>query len=311
MTEIDIFAAEVQSVAEQGIARMESEMLSSFNSVFTRPDLTGINALAFSVPDIPVIPDFKPLAVYGEDSLNPHTDHVWVASQAADLEKRIFDSLSNGGIGISSALQDALFQSDRERKLQTLADSLTSASAGLGARGFRLPNNMLMSQRTDLIQKYQFDQENQSREITKLMEEHARQNWQFCVERGIGMEQFHAEFASRYDGMFIELKRFAVEKYRAELVAEVERYQATLSGIAHRLDTYRIRNEANMSALNALVEKAKLEVSVATNGADTAIRSYAANVTKQVHAYDAYARLVQGFAQTASSGRLNVTTTKG
>ena len=305
MTELEIFLSDAQSVAERGIARMEAEMLSSFTALLEKP-VSNYKDYDFSMPDIPVIPDYVGSATYQPYSFNPHVSHVWDTTEMNSLQQKVFDALSSGGIGLSQSLQDAIFQSDRERKLQVLSDSLQAVDAGMGAKGFRLPNDMLKAARNEVIQKYQFDLENQSREITKLMEEHARINWQFCVEKGISSEQFHADFTTRYDQMFIEMKRAAVEQYRLEVEAEVAVYKSKIEGIIARLNAYKARADVSVAGMNAQIEKAKLELDTSYKSASIAIESYKASGSKQIHAYDAYAKLVQSFAQTATGGLLTI-----
>lgn len=305
MTQEEIFIAECQATAERGIARMESEMLSSFYAILQKP-AAAFSEYDFTVPDLPVIPEFTANATYQPYAFSPNVDHVWAAEEMDDLQLAIFTALSNGGIGISQELQDAIFNSDRERKLQTLDDSLLRVNAGMGARGFRLPNDMLAAQRNELIQKYQFDAENLSREVTKLIEEHARQNWQFCIQNGITTEQFHADFANKYDQMFIEMKRAAVEQFRIEVQAEVEAYRAQIDGIISRLDAYKTRIDASTAGMSAQIEKAKYELDANYKSAVVTIDSQKTNVSKSVAAYAAYADLVKSFAATASGSSIRI-----
>lgn len=309
MTELDIFVTDCQTVAQEGISRMESEMLSSFSTILDKPEL-AYGDYRFDLPTIPAIPDFETSAVYTLLNSNLHTDHVWSSGESKYLWAKIEDAFISGGIGITKDLQNAIFNADRERKLQALNDSLQAVSAGFGARGFSVMSNLLTGPRNEIILKYQQDMENQSREITKLMEEHARLNWQFCVERGISLEQFHADFTSRYDTLYLDMIKTSIEKYRSDLEMDLLKFRADLENITARLEIAKSQASINTAAISAEIEKAKIEVDMAEKSAQINIQSHSSEVSRLTHAYNAYAALVTSFAQTATGGLLTVQTRK-
>lgn len=298
---------EAQGVVESALGTMSSEILSSFDVVFREPSLS-FSEYGFTVPEVPSIADFASSAVLDDGSFSPSRGYVWSSGSSAALAGELADALASGGIGLSQQLQDALFNRDRERRIASLDAALSSASAGLGARGFSMPNDYLKSTRSELLQNYQNDDAELSRKILAMMEEHARLNWQFCMQTGLSVEQFHAEFASRWDALVLQARLTAVDRYKAELQAEVEAYKAAIDGIVARLNAYRIRNEAAAVGMQAEVEQAKLEVAVATERAKTAVSSHSAEATRLAAAYKAYADLAAGYAGIATGSSLRVTT---
>lgn len=310
--QINTFLSTCQEKASEGIIRMSSEMLSSWRTTMTRPELSYAD-YDFSVPAIPVIPEFILQATYEDltSTLVAHKDHVWEAEEAQYIWDQIRASFVSGGIGLTQSLQNAIFNTDRERKLQVLNDSLQAVTARLGSRGFNIPNNMLTGPRNEIIQKYQFDYDNQSREIVKLMEEHARTNWQFCVDKGIGLEQFHADFTNKYDVLFIEMIKASLDKYRIAVEVELNAFRTKLESINAILQTAKLRIDASATGLNAEIEKAKLEVDIAAKAATIAVQSHSAEVSRLSQAYSSYADLVKSFANTAMGGRLDVINYKG
>ena len=309
------FISEVKDVAQDAISVCEREILHSFDAaVNVDGNIEGYNLdnLDFDLPPIPdeALFNFVNNAVYQGASYNPHNSHVWSTTQMDGLQTTIFAALANGGIGISQALQDSIFNQDRERKLQALNDALTRVSAGMGAKGFRLPNSMLAGQRNELLQKHEFDLENLNREITKLMEEHARQNWQFCVEKGIGTEQFHAEFANKYDGMFVELTRLALERYKTDVEVGIQAFKSKIEGIIARLNAYKARIDATAVGWNSMLDKAKTELAIEAADKTAWLSAKAHEVSNRNGVINAYAHLVGGYAAMASGSSIDVRTGK-
>lgn len=302
MTETEIFISECQSTAERGISRLEAEMLSSFSVLYNNPTLAYSNDFKLPSRTLPSIPEFNPTTKYETISGSAHTGHVWSTNEMDYLWSKIRSAFESGGIGLTSELQSAIFQSDRERKLLALNDSLQAINAGFGAKGFTVPSNILTGPRNEVILKYQFDMENQSREIAKTMDEHARLNWQFCVDKGIDAEKFHADFTSRYDQLYLELIKSSMDKYRESIDIEMLKFKGKLDTIDTNFQAYKLESDVGLAALNSEIEKKKLEIQAAAYDADTAIRSHSSEVSRLNQSYSAYADLVKSFAQTATGG---------
>lgn len=337
------------------------------NLNFTMPNIPD----DFNMPTPPVVdiePDIYTFTVPAMNALQPNTDgilndmrsssayrgnigdpnrrYMWEGDNVflRNIMLKITDALTNGGVGISQALQDSIFNQDRERKLQALNDGLTRLNAGMGARGFRLPNSMLAGQRNELLQKHQFDLENQSREITKLMEEHARLNWQFCVQNGVTIEQFQADFTHKYDQLRIEMIKAELDKFKtmieaelaavkaeaegyitwaqllrtridadkAELDAEVSKmqaetqvYSATMGAYGTWISAQKAKIEASSINADAQIKEAALKVQARTAEVNALVNSEGHVIADRVGAYNSYAHMAAGYSQIASAGTLN------
>lgn len=172
-----------------------------------------------------------------------HTTIVWSSQSATSLLDQIKSVMANGGFGISADMQTAIFNTDIERKKQTLDDALLRVNANFGARGFRVPSHLLTGPRNEIIQKFQFDLENQSREIVKLMEEHYRQNVIAALSNGIQLETMLSEFTNKYDQLYIALMELAVKKYTALIQAEISKFDAKVKRMEAEISRMRIRLE--------------------------------------------------------------------
>lgn len=305
------FINDVKSKAETAISRLESEILSSLSAgVTVDGDITGydFNKFEFSAPSIPDEDAFAFDASATYETLDGsfRDGYVWQGDNSKAIWSAISTALTSGGIGISSALQRAIFNEDRQRKTQALNDSLLAINAGMGARGFRLPNSMTTGARNEVIQKYQFDLENQSREITKLMEEHARTNWQFCIQQGISTEQYQTDFTKAYNQLFNDVIRVSLDKYKADIEVAVTAYKAKIEGIVTRLQAEKTRADVQAVAWSSMLDKAKTEIEVESADTKAWLEAKAHEVSNRGHAIDGYAHLVGGYAAMASGSSIKV-----
>lgn len=272
------------------------------NGGYSLPNVANIFNVSTLVSDINnskvAAPVYK-----GEVSGSPtaFNTHQWSNAGFDRLVGYIDAALLSGGSAISKSFQDALFNSDRERRLQTLNDSLLAATSQFSVRGFRLPNAMLIAARNEIIQKYQFDDTNQSREIVKLMEEHMRVNWQFCVQQRITTEQFHADFAVKYADMFNQNIDRIIRAYEADVSAYINTLNADIKRVEAKLSVYKMGVDAQQ------VDNAN-EIAVAAQEIDLAFKrtsTITADRTNQAQAQlkgmefigTAYQQLASSFAQ--------------
>jgi len=290
---------------------MKPAFFTEWDIIFTKPNFEQyFSDYDMSVGAIPELPTYNPTASYDPLEYDPHKDHVWDAAEMDQIEQEILDVFTNGGYGISQELQDSIFNQDRGRKLLALNDSLDKINASFSARGYRIPNNVLTGARNEAILKYQYDMENLNREITKLMEEHARTNWQFAVQQGISAETFHASFTSRYDEMFIRMTEAAVTKYKLLVEAELQAFKAKLEAITATISVNKVKIEAGATAINAQVQRAKLELDAEIAQTSATLDTIAKNAASEVTRYNNYTSLAQSIAQTAAASESNINLTK-
>lgn len=299
-----------REAALEAIETLRPHFFTKWDVIFTKPNFEQyFSEYDLSVGAIPTLPTYNPTATYNPLEYDPHKSHVWDVAEMDQIEQEILDVFSNGGYGISQELQDSIFNADRERKLLALQDSLDKANADFSAQGFRIPSNILTGARNEIILKYQYDMENINREITKLMEEHARTNWQFAVQQGIAAESFHAAFVSRYDEMFIRMTEAAVNKYKLLVEAELQAFKAKVEAITATISVNKVKIEAGASAINAQVQRAKLELDAEIAKTSAAIEAMSKNAASEVSRYNNYAALAQSIAQTAAASESNINLT--
>ncbi len=312
---------EVKSRAFSAMSQLESQALSSSSTIyhqattaFDTPNLTYIDVSALptvaeimaSVQDI--TPDQFPTAPTA-DEIERYKRHVWEDEHLDRLLATVMAYADSGGLP-SQAMQDAIFNQDRERKQKALADSIDIIKAQTSGRGFRYANGQTNAAILDLMGKHQMDLENQSREITKLCEEWARQNFQFSIQQGISIEQLHMDFAYKYSTIYRELYTTllsaVLEKYRTQVQIELEKLEANVKAVMVRAEAYKANADISTVAGRLALEKYRLDIDQNLGVFNGSISSLHNSTSRQLHAAVAYADTTKGLIQATTNNVLGV-----
>lgn len=237
-------------------------------------------------------------------------DHkVWKDQFADKLESTLSHYVDTLGIP-DKEYQDSIFNESYDRNLQVLNDLYNLADAKVGAKGFTYNNDASTILKLDAQQKYQFDRNQISRDITKLVTEWARQNYQFAIEKGITLEQFHADFTYKYCTAFVDI-------YKSLILASIEQFKAE---IGKYIEPIRALVEAaklpiELGKVNADIAKANVEVQIQSNqvAVDEAVKTYSTNLSTavqsfatQVNALSEVAKESASFVQAASRSSITI-----
>ncbi len=315
----------LQDDAEKALNALVSEALSSssviFNEAvtsFTTPNVTYIDVSALptvaeimaSVRDI--TPDPFPTAP-AADEIERYKRHVWEDAHLDRLLATVMAQADAMGMP-SQAHQDAIFDQDRERKQRALADSIDLIKAQTSGRGFKYANGQTNAAILDLTQKHQYDLENQSREITKLCEEWARQNFQFSIQQGISIEQLHMDFAYKYSTIYRELYTTlltaVLEKYRTQIQVELEKLEANVKAVMVLAEAYKANAEiANISARSA-IDKYRVDIEQNVSRFNGKIEIMKADIQRGIQSKIAYANVAARLVAATTNNTIGVMTQK-
>lgn len=273
-------------------------------------DVSSKVLLEWNPPDLGTIPDFVLETRYQDLSYDRHNTYVWDTSGEQQVYNAIWNIINQQGVGLSQDLQDSIFRADRERKLLTLSDSLDIINAKTGSKGFRKATSITGAQQNEVILKYQYDLENQTREITKLMEEHARVNLQFAVQQGIAFENFQADFTAKFDSMFLEMKKTAVQLYTSQVQAEVAVFEATVKSILQKVELAKAEASYFATVGGVLVEKYKADIDQAAKKAQVAFETANNNAMNTLKGLTGAAQTAQAVMQSVNSTNISLSTTK-
>ena len=315
---VQTYAEEIKDKAIDAIGDLQTASMNYFDVIWNNGegpidpgfDISSKVILEWNPPNLGTIPDFNLRTQYSDFSYQTHNNYVWDTIGEAKVYDAIWNIINEQGVGLSQELQDSIFRTDRERKLLALNDALTAINAKTGSKGFRKVNSITGAQQNEVILKYQYDLENQSREITKLMEEHARTNLQFAVQQGIAFENFHADFAMKFDNMFMEMKKTAVQLYVSKVQAEVAVFEATVKSIIQQVEIAKAEVQYFATAGGVLVEKYKADIQQAVAKSNLAFEVGKTNLQSTLTALEGAAKTAQGVMQAVGTSSIEVATKK-
>ena len=265
---------EIKDRAFSALSRLETVALNSTYAKYSavqvsdpgemeRLDISGlptVQEVMGSVQSIAVDPFPTPPS---NDELVKYKAHVWESAQLDSIQSTLMAMVSSAGMP-DTAFQDAIFEADKERKQKVLSESIDMIQAKTSARGFKYANGQTNAAILSLMEKHQFDQENQSREITKQMTEWCRQNLQFSIQQGVGLEQAHMDFAYKYSSIFREiyttLIQSVLEKYRTQVQMEMTKLEAITKATLMRGDV--LKANADITATEAKINMERDQLNI-------------------------------------------------
>lgn len=214
--------------------------------------------------------------------------------------------------GETTALQVALYATDRERKQQALRDAYSAANSAVGARGFTYPNSMTTALKLAATQQYMFDLSQTSRDLIRSMFEWAKSNYQFTVEKQISAHNADADFNMRYADVLVrvysEQVRNVLQEYRDKIAGEIAKAEQKIKAYATRLEV--IKTNAGVLAELDKIKASYFSTEVQQHATDvaqaveTASRNARNKIDAAVAAVNAAANMVASASQ-ISIGVLN------
>lgn len=237
-------------------------------------------------------------------------DHaIWKSSLAAKIQDSLDTYLEDGGMP-SIEFQNAIFNADKERKLQTLNDLYDLADAKIGARGFTYTNSQAIALKLDAQQKHQFDLENISREISKIVTEWAKQIYQFSIEKGISLETFHADFTYKYCTSFVstykDLVSASTERFKAELAKYQEPMLAYIQAAQLPLEVDKLNVDISKTNLTAFIEAQKTQATESSTKGASALQHQATTYSNRIQGYTNVAQHLASQVQAVSRAAITV-----
>ena len=227
---------------------------------------TPLTVITQTKPKKMEIEDFELEATLDPFDNKTNNDYVWKGAGASNLMTAIMSIVNSGGLGVTGPYTQAIFNEDRERKLQTLNDALMIIASKTGARGFRRVTSMTAAQENELILKYQFDQEQLSRNIIKTVEEHMRNNIQVAIQNGNTLEKMHMDFANAYDKLFTDMAIAVVNRYKARIECEVAIFTAKTEVL--KTNAYLYKMQAEVEQIRRTMELSEYDASISKHKAE-------------------------------------------
>lgn len=212
---------------------------------------------ALALPDAPSIalPTFE-ATLPTDDLLVPsnvftYAEEAYSSVLLDPLKAKLLDNLTNGGYGIETADEQAMFQRARDREAASALTAIDEAGRSMAARGFPLPPGEL---NVAIDRAHQLFQDNVSavnREITLERSKLYVQNRQFTITEARELEQVLIGLHNAIRERLLNVAKLTVELGLAVYDALVKRYTA-------RTETYRAVAAAFADRIRGELAKAEI-----------------------------------------------------
>ena len=234
--------------------------------VFAAPDIPG--APTVSIPSVPTfeslnlptsptidLPQFSGI-VPPDDLVAPtahfqYSEAVYESTLLDPLKAKLLDNLANGGYGIETADEIALFNRARDREVEAMMTRIDEASQAMAARGFPLPPGELAIHIDRAYQGMQDKMSSVSREITLERAKLYVDNRQFTIKEIRDLEATLINFHNSVRERALNVSRLTVEMSVTIFKSLVERYNA-------RANMYRVQAEVFADKIRAELAKAEI-----------------------------------------------------
>lgn len=248
------------AVPSLGALQRSTEVTASFSAMETvltnlRSDLNSITEDVAVITSIPEY-DGSETAIWSETfwtNLKTTLSNLMSVTSNSSVDEVISDLTSN-----STAVGNALYAQDLERKQQALRDAHSAAASATGARGFSYPNSMTTAMKLAATQQYMFDRNQAARDLMKQIFDWAKSSEQFAISKQIEAHAADAEFNLQYRRMaeaaFTNEAQRIFNKYQKEVELKLLAVEKAIT--AYRIAFERLKWDDDLS-LQELSEQVK------------------------------------------------------
>jgi hypothetical protein len=151
-------------------------------------------------------------------------DTTYVSSLLTALKSKLLRDLQEGSIGIEPAIEQAIFDRERERALLEYQDEIDRTAANWARGGFPLPNGGLRAAQNKVEINFTNKRLDMSRDIAIKSFELALQNSHFIIQQIVAVENMLVHWAEA-----VATRIFEASKAAAELT--ISSFRAKLDGV--------------------------------------------------------------------------------
>lgn len=269
----------------------------------SEPLLHTITIPAFTFPDLPIFDAAEPEFEETDISTVIEWDEPVYQSELLDELVAKVRWMLEGGTGIPSVVEQALFDKARSREDMTAGKLVQEAFSTWAGRGFDMPPGMLAKQVSAAIENNHLAVNDLSRDILAKSAVWEIENLRFAVQQGLALEQLLVNIFNNMAQRLFEAAKYRVESQLAVYNAKVSLFNARQAGYQAAAQVYEVRLKGELSRLE--VFKAEIDGQRAIGEInDQAVKLYSARmsaVESQVGIYKAQMEGARVQAEVASS----------
>lgn len=183
-----------------------------------------------------------------------------------DITTKLNNDVNNGGTGLDSDIEDAIFDRAEERDKLTLEDTIQAIIDEWSGRGYSLPTGVL----NGLIEKARLEHDNNrlttNRDIQKTQADLAQVNTHFSIDRGLNLVAQEFQYAHQVNERTLRseqsLIEFTISLWETEVTdhnLKLERVRIQATKNASIFEGERLRLEAYKNELLELETRSMLD----------------------------------------------------
>lgn len=235
--------------------------------------------IELDVPDIPLFDIEAPELNFVAPSNNfefHETDYESTLGSA--VTSKLIDDIENGGYGINTNDEQALYDRALEREENISLDAEKEIAAVYAAKGFPIPPGAALANQQKVLEKRDANLSTLNRDIYLKRSELYQQNYQFTltqsiaweqafinlhnakIERALNYERLNAEFGLKYFNAQVDIHNLKIKTYQTSLVG----FKTRLDLVTLNLEYARTRIAAlssNLALNSQIINKYNAELS--------------------------------------------------
>jgi hypothetical protein len=224
------------------------------------PAVPSLDELIVPSPPEDEVPAFEATEpVFNIDppqSIFLYEEAIYSSSLKLATESKLLDIVENGGTGLDSEVEAAIWDRALSRKQVGDLAKHDEAERYFASRGFNIPQGALVSRLTELMTERARAEDDINRDIMTEQAKLAQTNTHFAITSAIQHESSIMAYLSDVAQRTLDSSKYAQEVAIALFNADVMRYNAQLQGYQTAASVYESRIRASMLVL----EKYKLKL---------------------------------------------------
>lgn len=227
---------------------------------YTVPAVPSLDDLVVQAPpddEVPVFEATEPvLNLDPPQSIFHYEEATYSSSLKIATEAKLLDIVENGGTGLDSIVEAAIWDRALSRKQIGDAAKHDEAERYFASRGFNIPQGALVARLDELLTERARAEDDINHEIMIKQAELAQTNTHFAITSAIQYESSIMAYLEGVAQRTLDSSKYAQEAAIALFNAGVERYNAQLRGYQTAATVYESRIRASM----LILEKYKLRL---------------------------------------------------
>ena len=245
---------------DPGVAPNVSDVDVVAKPTYIIPAVPSLDELIVASPpedEIPVLEATEPVFnVDPPQSIFLYEEAIYSSSLKLATESKLLDIVENGGTGLDSEVEAAIWDRALSRKQVGDLAKHDEAERYFASRGFNIPQGALVSRLTELMTERARAEDDINRDIMTEQAKLAQTNTHFAITSAIQHESAIMAYLSSVAQRALDSAKYAQEAAIALFNAGVMRYNAQLQGYQTAASVY----ESRIRASALILEKYKLKL---------------------------------------------------